>query len=144
MKQLFIALAAALATTAGQAAPRAPDLQPLTGAAAARLVDGALRCVFADRVGTTLLLAAADVRSRARPTAAVRFHLLPLRLIGSGTGGFDALVRGGTFRGAGTTATITRGPRLATGTEETRHRATVRVSRGGGTRVYRGVWSCGP
>lgn len=115
----LLPIAATIATPVA-AAPRSPALKPLTGTAAARLVDGELRCAFAAPPGTILLLAAADVRPAARPTAAVRFHLLPVRLLARSTGGFDRLSRGATFRGVGTTATVTRGVRLHTGNEETR------------------------
>lgn len=138
-------LLAALAMPAPPpAAPRGLALLPLVGAAPGRIVDGELRCAFAGPRGATLLLAAADVGRRARPTAAIRFGHAPMRLLGTATGGFGALSRGSGFRGAGVAATVTRGARIATGSEEARHRATLRVTRGGASRLYRGVWTCGP
>jgi hypothetical protein len=107
-------------------------------------LKGELRCSFA-RQGRTLLLAAADVDPKGRAVAAVRNGDYPEQLVGLTEGGFNALTRGGRFGGKGLTAALTRGAREATGGEETRHRATLKLDRAdGAVRVYRGTWTCGP
>lgn len=135
---------AVLAEEQGEPGPGGP---PITLAALrpddARL-EGELRCGF-EREGRLLLLAAADVDPAARAAAVVRNGEVVERLVARAEGGFNALTRGGGFGGKGLTALVTRGAREDTGTEETRHRATLRLNRAdGAVRVYRGIWSCGP
>lgn len=135
-----------LAELADQTTGGSPiDLEPLTESALAGALEGELRCSFTDADGRGLMAAAANVDPDNRGTAVVLNGETAERLVSRRTGGFNAMEKGASFGTRGLIATIERGAAQSTGTEETRHAATLTVQRAdGASRVYQGLWNCGP
>lgn len=119
------------------------DVRPVTAGAATR-VAGELACAWQSPNGATLLLARADVGKTARAQAVIDIGGSPVVLRGAADGGFAALEGDGSFAGAGTRASVVRGDRIATGTEESHHAATLTIARAGVEWRGEGEWRCGP
>jgi hypothetical protein len=118
-------------------------LLPLTEAdLTATPLQGELACSFATG-RDPLLLAKGDVKSKERSQGLVKIGDYAERV--GAPGGYDAMLRGGSFGGRGTTVKIAvTGP--ATGGGESPGRpATLTFLRGdGASRTIRGTWTCGP
>ena len=112
-----------------------PDLQALT-------LAGELACAFSVD-GDTLLLAKGDVASNepARGVVKPGGHVEAV----AAPGGFDAMLRGSRFQGAGKTIDIEPTGPASGGGESPPSPATLTYHRAdGATRVLTGQWQCGP
>lgn len=112
-----------------------PDLEALT-------LAGELACAFSVD-GDTLLLAKGDVASNepARGVVKPGGHVEAV----AAPGGFDAMLRGARFQGAGKTIDIEPTGPAAGGGESPPSPATLTYHRAdGATRVLIGQWQCGP
>ncbi|MDV3455598.1 hypothetical protein RZN05_01275 [Sphingomonas sp. HF-S4] len=118
-------------------------LSPLTekdiaGAALA----GELACSFGQG-RDTLLLAKGDVASKERAWGVIKVGGYVERV--SAPGGFDGMLKGGTFAGKGTTLRLALTGPAAGGGESPPRPATLTYLRAdGASRVFRGTWTCGP
>ncbi len=119
-------------------------LSPLTAADIdGAALDGELACSFAGMDKATLLLAKGDVASKERAFGLVKVGDYLERV--SAPGGFDAMLKGGTFAGKGLTLRIALTGRATGGGESPPRPATATVDRADGAkRVIPGTWTCGP
>ena len=111
------------------------DLEALT-------LGGELACAFSVD-GETLLLAKGDVASNepARGVVKPGGHVEAV----AAPGGFDAMLRGARFQGAGKTIDIKPTGQASAGGESPPSPATLTYHRAdGATRVLAGQWQCGP
>lgn len=130
------------ATVGGDGSPIA--LSPLSPAEieAARL-PGELGCSFQASAGGPLLVAMGNVASREPALGVVKVGSYVERV--AAPGGFDAMLKGATFSGAGKTVRIDlTGPAIGGGESPPRP-ATLTYDRADGARrTFPGRWSCGP
>jgi hypothetical protein len=107
-------------------------------------LDGELRCSFADDDGALLLLAAGNVASAAPAQGAVKLAGAVETV--TAPGGFDGMLRGATFTGAGLTIRIQlMGAAPAGGGESPPNPASLSLEPADGAgRTYPGAWTCGP
>jgi len=107
------------------------------------MLPGELVCGFAAPASPPLLVAAGHVASKDAAIGVVKVGDYVERV--AAPGGFDAMLKGATFTGAGKTIRITlTGP--ATGGGESPPRpATLTYDRADGAkRTFTGLWTCGP
>ena len=104
---------------------------------------GELGCSFASADGSMLLMTKGNVASKERAQGIVKIadYVEPV-----GTpGGFDAMVKGATFSGKGTTITIAPTSAAIGGGESPPRAASLTFDRADGARrVFDGRWVCGP
>ncbi len=107
-------------------------------------LEGELSCGFAKEEGDTLLHAAGDAGSSERALGLVKVAHSVENV--SAAGGFDGMVRGGSFTGKGKTVLIRiTGNRSEKGHESPLHEATLTFERAdGASRTISGTWTCGP
>ncbi len=107
-------------------------------------LSGELACSFGAPGGAPLLLANGDVASSDPAQGVVKILDSVERV--SAPGGFNGIVRGGTFTGQGKTIRITLiGDAPTAGGESPPHPATLTYERAdGASRTLRGSWVCGP
>lgn len=109
-------------------------------------LSGELACGFrlADQ-RQPMLFGRANVGDDEPATVAIRHGGYVERLSLRGTGGFNAMERGGIFSGRGMTLTIERGARQGGAAESPDYAATLLAQRADGAeRRYQGLWTCGP
>lgn len=135
--------AAESATTGGDGS--AIVLSPLSAAEIEQAdLPGELGCSFAaPDAAAPLLVAMGTVASREPAWGVVKVGTYVERV--AAPGGFDAMLRGATFSGAGKTVRIhLTGPAVGGGESPPRP-ATLTYDRADGARrVFAGLWSCGP
>lgn len=103
---------------------------------------GELACSFGQG-RETLLLAKGDVASKERAWGVIKVGGYVERV--SAPGGFDGMLKGGTFAGKGTTLRLALTGPAAGGGESPPRPATLTYLRAdGASRVFRGTWTCGP
>lgn len=104
---------------------------------------GELACSFGRGRDATLLLARGDAASKARAWGVIKVGDTIERV--SAPGGFDGMVRGGTFAGKGVVLRIGLAGPASGGGESPPRPATLTYQRAdGASRVFRGSWTCGP
>lgn len=119
-------------------------LSPLGGKdVAGAELSGELACSFGQGRDATLLLAKGDVASKERAWGVIKVGDTVERV--SAPGGYDAMLRGGSFAGKGTTLRLALTGPAAGGGESPPRPATLTYLRAdGASRVFRGSWTCGP
>lgn len=129
-------------TTGGDGSPIV--LTPLSAADIAKAkLPGELACSFAGPANATLLLARGNVASKDPSFGLVRIGDYPERV--NAPGGFDAMLKGATFTGRGTTIRIALTSPATAGGESPPRPATLTFDRADGARrVIPGRWTCGP
>lgn len=104
---------------------------------------GELACSFGQGRDKTLLLAKGDVASKERAWGVIKVGDYVERV--SAPGGFDGMLKGGTFAGKGTTLRLALTGPAAGGGESPPRPATLTYLRAdGASRVFPGTWTCGP
>jgi S1-C subfamily serine protease len=100
-------------------------------------------CSF-ESVEDLLVVASGPDDNTAGYDAAIKIGGEVIALTGQETGGFDALVDGGTFEGSGVTVRIARsGDGRQAGIETTAWDAHLEAERNGRRSALTGTWSCG-
>ena len=119
------------------------DVQPMTYEEFAAVVPPGLGCSFESGEDLLVVASGPDDNS-AGHDAAIKIGDEVIALTGLETGGFDALVDGGTFEGSGVIVRITRSSdgRQA-GIESTAWDAHLEAERSGRQLALTGTWSCG-
>jgi hypothetical protein len=106
-------------------------------------LDGELRCGFQAAATDPLLVAYGFVGSKDAAQGLVKVGTYVERI--AAPGGFDGLVNGATFTGAGKTIKIAITGPATGGGESPAYPATLTYDRADGAkRVYAGTWTCGP
>lgn len=119
-------------------------LEGLTGQDVSQAgLSGELSCAFSVGDAAPLLLAMGDVASDAPAQGVVKVsgYVEPVRA----PGGFDGMLRGGTFSGQGKTLLVTLTGEATGGGESPPRPATLEYQRAdGASRRFDGRWQCGP
>lgn len=132
------------AVTPAAVTPAAVAIALVPPGNAAGHLTGELACTFSAG-GPPLLIARADVADDARAQAMIRDGARAVQMTADQPGGFNAMEGGAAFSGDGYRANLSRGGRQETGSEATRHDATLRVTRAdGAVEQMNGEWVCGP
>jgi hypothetical protein len=119
-------------------------LSALAGAeiTAAKL-EGELACSFSTPAASPLIVARGNAASKDAAFGMVKVGDYVERI--AAPGGYDAMVKGAVFSGAGKTITITLTAPATAGGEAPPTPATLTYDRADGAkRVFPGVWTCGP
>jgi hypothetical protein len=105
-------------------------------------IDGELACGFSAD-GKQLILAQGFVGSKSAAQGLVKVASYVERI--AAPGGFDGMVKGATFTGAGKTVVIAVTGPATGGGESPPYPATLTYQRAdGASRVFAGTWTCGP
>ncbi|WP_150125476.1 hypothetical protein [Sphingomonas sp. LM7] len=106
-------------------------------------LSGELACSFGQGRNATLLLAKGDVASKERAWGVIKVGDYVERV--SAPGGYDGMLKGGTFAGKGVVLRIAVAGPPRGGGESPPQSATLTYQRpDGASRVFRGSWTCGP
>lgn len=148
--------AAAAAPPAAQPAPDAPTIETkggdgspivLTPLSAREIADadlaGELGCSFSMANASTLLIAKGAVASKDAAQGVVKVGDYVERV--AAPGGFDAMLKGGVFTGAGKTLRVAiTGPAIGGGESPPRPATMTYERADGASRTFAGQWTCGP
>jgi len=120
------------------------DLQPLTPTdLAAETLSGELACNFSSPDDAVLLLARGNVASDEPAFGAVKVSGYVERV--AAPGGFDGMLGGTSFAGRGKTVVIeVTGPAEGGGESPPRPATLTDQRADGASRVFQGLWTCGP
>jgi hypothetical protein len=120
------------------------DLQPLTAQdLAAETLAGELACSFSDGDDEVRLLARGNVASDDPAFGVVKVSGYVERV--AAPGGFDAMLDGASFAGRGKTVVIeVTGPAQGGGESPPRPATLTYQRADGASRVFQGLWTCGP
>jgi hypothetical protein len=120
------------------------DLQSLTSQdLAAETLSGELACNFASGDDRLLLVARGNVASDDPAFGVVKVSGYVERV--AAPGGYDAMLDGGSFAGRGKTVVVeVTGPAQGGGESPPRPAALTYQRADGASRVFQGLWTCGP